>query len=81
MLATREYDDTLLSIEDINNVVFGLLLAGHETTTNMSANAILTLLQHPRELGRDRGGPCVDSEYGGGVPGDTDPRSWPGVVW
>jgi cytochrome P450 len=46
MLATRNGDDSILSIEDINNVVFGLLLAGHETTTNMSGNAILTLLQH-----------------------------------
>ncbi len=42
MLATRDGDDSILTIEDINNVVFGLLLAGHETTTNMSANAILT---------------------------------------
>lgn len=46
MLATRGGDDTILSIEDINNVVFGLLLAGHETTTNMSGNAILTLLEN-----------------------------------
>jgi cytochrome P450 len=47
LIATRNGDDSILTIEDINNVVFGLLLAGHETTTNMSANAILTLLQHP----------------------------------
>ncbi len=45
MLAARAKDESALSIEDINNVVFGLLLAGHETTTNVSANAILTLLQ------------------------------------
>jgi len=45
MLAIRAKDESVLSIEDINNVVFGLLLAGHETTTNASANAILTLLQ------------------------------------
>jgi cytochrome P450 len=46
MLAARAGDDGILTIEDINNVVFGLLLAGHETTTNMSGNAILTLLQN-----------------------------------
>ena len=46
MLEMRAGDDSILEIEDINNVVFGLLLAGHETTTNMSANAILTLLQN-----------------------------------
>ena len=45
MLATRAKDESALSVEDINNVVFGLLLAGHETTTNASANALLTLLQ------------------------------------
>ena len=45
MLTTRAENESALSIEDINNVVFGLLLAGHETTTNASANAILTLLQ------------------------------------
>lgn len=46
MIEMRAGDDSILEIEDINNVVFGLLLAGHETTTNMSANAILTLLQN-----------------------------------
>ena len=45
MLALRDEAD--IEVEDVNNVVFGLLLAGHETTTNMSANAILTLLQDP----------------------------------
>jgi len=46
MLEMRNGDDSVLEIQDVNNVVFGLLLAGHETTTNMSANAILTLLQN-----------------------------------
>ena len=46
MLEMRAGDDSILEIQDINNVVFGLLLAGHETTTNMSANAILSLLQN-----------------------------------
>jgi cytochrome P450 len=46
MLAMRDSGDGEIEVEDVNNVVFGLLLAGHETTTNMSANAILTLLQN-----------------------------------
>jgi len=46
MLAMRDSSDGEIEVEDVNNVVFGLLLAGHETTTNMSANAILTLLQN-----------------------------------
>jgi hypothetical protein len=47
LLEVRTGDDSILTIEDINNVVFGLLLAGHETTTNMSGNAILSVLQNP----------------------------------
>ena len=35
-----------LSIHEITNVVYGLLIAGHETTTSMSANAIVTLMKH-----------------------------------
>jgi hypothetical protein len=35
-----------LSILEITNVVYGLLIAGHETTTSMSANAVATLLRH-----------------------------------
>lgn len=46
LLAVRAGDDSVLTVEDINNVVFGLLLAGHETTTNMSGNAILSLLEN-----------------------------------
>ncbi len=46
LLATRNGDDSVLTLEDINNVVYGLLFAGHETTTNMSSNAVLSLLQN-----------------------------------
>jgi cytochrome P450 len=35
-----------LSILEITNVVYGLLIAGHETTTSMSANAVATLMRH-----------------------------------
>lgn len=33
-----------LTLNEIENVVFGLLIAGHETTTSMSGNAVRTLL-------------------------------------
>jgi len=46
LLRTRNGDDSILEIDDIVNIVYGLLFAGHETTTNMSSNAVLTLLQH-----------------------------------
>jgi cytochrome P450 len=35
-----------LSVHEIVNVVYGLLIAGHETTTSMSSNAVVTLMQH-----------------------------------
>ena len=46
MLESRAGDDKVLSIMDITLTVFGLLLAGHETTSNMSANAVLALLEN-----------------------------------
>lgn len=49
MLAARNGDDNILSLMDISLTVFGLLLAGHETTSNMSANAVLALLENEGE--------------------------------
>ena len=46
MLRARSGADRVLSEEEIANVVFGLLLAGHETTTNMAANAVQGLLEN-----------------------------------
>lgn len=43
--ASRESPDQL-SVHEIVNVVYGLLIAGHETTTSMSSNAIVTLMRH-----------------------------------
>jgi len=52
LLAMRDGDDTRLTENEIASLVFGLLLAGHETTTNMTANAIHALLTHRREWER-----------------------------
>lgn len=46
LLAARAGDDANLSENEIASLVFGLLLAGHETTSNMTANAIHALLSH-----------------------------------
>lgn len=46
LLAIRNGDDTILTINEITNIVFGLLIAGHETTTNASANGVYSLLAH-----------------------------------
>src|SRR5262245_323215 len=44
LIAHREEVEPALSDNEITSLVFGLLLAGHETTTNLSANALLMLL-------------------------------------
>lgn len=46
LIAHRAEVEPPLSDNEIVSLVFGLLLAGHETTTNLSANALLALLSH-----------------------------------
>jgi cytochrome P450 len=46
LLGARDGDDAILSIKEVESLVFGLLLAGHETTTNQAANAFRILLTH-----------------------------------
>ena len=46
LIANRAGAEPALSDNEIVSLVFGLLLAGHETTTNLSANALLALLSH-----------------------------------
>lgn len=47
LLALRDGDDTVLTDNEIKSLVFGLLLAGHETTTNAAGNLLLELMRHP----------------------------------
>jgi cytochrome P450 len=47
LVAAEEQHDTLTEAELISNVV-GVLNAGHETTTNLIGNGVLTLLRNPR---------------------------------
>ncbi|MDR7076834.1 cytochrome P450 [Neobacillus niacini] len=49
LLRYRNGDDTILSLEDISGILYGLLFAGHETTTNLAGNAIRTLLTERHE--------------------------------
>jgi hypothetical protein len=46
LIRVSHHNESELSIHEITNVVYGLLIAGHETTTSMSANAVVTLMQH-----------------------------------
>ena len=56
-MVTASVDGDELSDQEIINTGFTFLVAGHETTTSLVGNGILTLLQHPeqwQELQRDR---------------------------
>ncbi len=46
LIRISQADERELTIDEITDIVYGLVLAGHETTTSMSSNAILTLMQH-----------------------------------
>jgi cytochrome P450 len=47
LIRLRNGDDNILSMGEITSVVFGLLLAGHETTTGLLTNALRQLLSNP----------------------------------
>ncbi|TPI56057.1 cytochrome P450 [Mesorhizobium sp. B3-1-3] len=49
LLEKRNGDDAVLTVNEITSLVFGLLLAGHETTTNAAGNLFLELMKHPEQ--------------------------------
>jgi len=56
LLAAEDAGDRLTELELVHQCIF-LLNAGHETTTNLIANAVVSLLEHPREHLRLRAEP------------------------
>ncbi|MET8978180.1 cytochrome P450 [Streptomyces sp. NPDC004539] len=58
LIEARDVDDRL-SGEELVAMVFLLLSAGHETTVNLLANGVRTLLVHPAELTRLRADPAL----------------------
>jgi pimeloyl-[acyl-carrier protein] synthase len=56
LVAAQEDRDALSDVELVATAVL-LLLAGHETTTNLIGNGTLALLQHPDQLARLRAEP------------------------
>jgi cytochrome P450 len=57
-LVARHEGDSLTDEELISTVIL-LIAAGHETTTNLIGNGVLTLLRHPDELERLRDDPSL----------------------
>lgn len=47
LLASRNGDDTRITENEVKSLVFALLLAAHETTSNASGNVLLELLRRP----------------------------------
>ena len=56
LIAAEDAGDRLTEAELLHQCIF-LLNAGHETTTNLIANAVLTLLEHPHAAARLRAEP------------------------
>lgn len=56
LLAARE-SGALLSDDELVAMIVLLLTAGHETTTNLIGNGVVSLLEHPREADRLRAEP------------------------
>lgn len=44
LILARDGDGSTLSLQEVTTIIFGLLLAGHETTTNLLGNACRRLL-------------------------------------
>jgi len=53
LVMAREHDDAL-SEDELLTMCMLILIAGHETTTNLVGNGVLALLRHPDELARLR---------------------------
>jgi cytochrome P450 len=49
LLAAHRSDPGELSVREIAGIVYGLSIAGHETTTNLTTNAVRQLLTHRAE--------------------------------
>ncbi len=59
LLAYSRKAPGLLNVEDINNIVYSISLAGHETTTNAIGNAMVALLQNREQWAELCGNPSL----------------------
>ncbi|MFB7598299.1 cytochrome P450 [Streptomyces sp. NPDC056160] len=59
LIRTTAEDGDRLSPEELQGMAFLLLIAGHETTVNLIANTVRTLLGHPGQLAEVRADPAL----------------------
>ncbi|GAB3121444.1 cytochrome P450 [Streptomyces calidiresistens] len=59
LIRTRDEEGDRLSEAELIGMAFLLLVAGHETTVNLIANAFLALLTHPEQLAALRRDPAL----------------------
>ncbi|WP_342129172.1 cytochrome P450 [Hydrogenophaga sp. OTU3427] len=57
LLIAAHDEDTAMSDDELLGNLILLFIAGHETTTNLIGNGMLSLLRHPQELARLRAAP------------------------
>lgn len=58
-LVEANEDDDVLSDHEIIAMIFLLLLAGHDTTSNLIGNSVVTLLDNPEQMQRLRDDPSL----------------------
>jgi cytochrome P450 len=58
-LLAAEQDGDRLNVDEITSMAFLLVVAGHQTTVNLIANAVHTLLSHPDQLAELRADPAL----------------------
>jgi cytochrome P450 len=59
LLVQADEDGQILTEQELVSTCALLLMAGHETTTNLIGNAVIALLRHPAELARLRANPAL----------------------
>ena len=59
LLVQADEDGQILTEQELVSTCALLLMAGHETTTNLIGNAVIALLRHPQELARLRANPAL----------------------
>lgn len=59
LLHVRAGDDSTITLNELTSVAFGLLFAGHETTTSQAANTLHALLSEPQLWGQLHAEPAL----------------------